>query len=506
MKDDRELLSQFEADGSQEAFEEIVRRHLDLVYSVAMRQVAGDAFLAKDVCQEVFASLARKAASLKERQVVSGWLYRAAKFEACRAVRNEALRRTREREAGMEHDLDEPEEQIDWEQARPLLDEAIAALSESERDAICLRFYESRRFKEIGESLDVSENTARMRVNRSLDKLRDLLRGKGIKSSAATLAAALGGQATIAAPMGLAQTISAGAVAATGSGMLLNVFGIMNTIKVIGIATASAAAIGTVAYLAQEDDAPDTTSEPIPQAIEPQAIADTAPPEADEPAATIEAETERSERKTVDSEYVDKIQALILENEAALRQNTGKPTPVLTDEEKLVLKRFNELKRTDKDAAYDFLVASVNESSSRGMYFMAGSALGESGDIDMAVDFYKTGLEREGGRNRSLDLRLNRNVGMLLIQQEKFEDSKQHLQQAIYLADEPSDSLHGIYGWAELNTGNPAAAEYHYKQAAELSPDVQDWSFGIVQSLMAQNKREEANAVLQSMLDRIEEE
>ena len=517
MKDDRELLSRFEAEGSQEAFEEIVRRHLDLVYSVAMRQTAGDEYLAKDVCQQVFVSLARKAASLKERQVVSGWLYRAAKFEACRTVRNEALRRTREREAGMEYDLDEPEAQIDWEQARPLLDEAIAALSESERDAICLRFYESRRFKEIGESLDVSENTARMRVNRSLDKLRDLLRVKGIKSSAATLAVSLGGQATIAAPVGLAQAVSTSAVAATGSGLLINAFGIMNTIKLIGIATASAAAIRTVAYLAQEDDTPDPTKEPIPQTIEPQAIAAIAPPEADEPAATIETEQERQERQKAEvarlkkeeeaSELEDKIRKAIQDNEIAMNKKKENPANgALSKEEQLILKRFMELRETDKEAAYDLLVSNVNESSSRAMYFMAGSTYGESGDVDMAIDFYKTGLEKIGGQNRNLDRRLNRNLGIMLVQQEKFEEAKQHLQQTIYLTKEPDNMAHGLFGLSELNTGNPAAAEYHYRRAVELNPESRDWSLGLAQSLVEQEKYQEANTVYEEILERFSEE
>lgn len=526
MKEDCDLLRQFEAEGSQEAFGEIVRRHLDLVYSVAMRQVAGDEHLAKDVCQEVFASLARKAASLKERQVVSGWLYCAAKFEACRAVRNEVLRRTREREAGMEYDLDESEPQIDWEQARPLLDEAIAALEESERDAICLRFYESRRFKEIGESLDVSENTARMRVNRSLDKLRDLLRGKGIKSSAATLAVALGGQATIAAPVGLAQAISASAAAATGSGLLLSVFGIMNTTKVIGLVAGSAAAIGSVVYFAQDDNTPDLASEhrvediasePPPEAIAPQRTVETDVPEEDGSTAPLETAEERYERRKAElarlkeeeaiSELEYQIRADILDNEIALNRKKENPAGgPLTEEEKLILKRFNELIKTNKEAAYDLILASMTESSSRAMYFMGGSTFGESGDIDMALDFYKTGLDKIGGQNRNLDRRLTRNLGIMLVQQNKPDEAKQYLQQAIYLSDEPDHVLHGLNGLAELDTGNHAASEYHYRKAVELDPDVQDWSLGLAKALMAQEKHKQANVVLEGILNRLAEE
>ena len=257
MKEDCDLLRQFDEEGSQEAFAEIVRRHVNLVYSVAMRQVARDEHLAKDVCQEVFSSLARKAARLNGRRVISGWLYYAAKFEACRAARNEGLRRKREMEAGMEIDSDDEEPKIDWEKARPILDEVIGELKESERNAICLRFYENRHFKDVGERLDVSENTAWMRVNRTLEKLHVLLLKKGIKSSAATLAAAIGGQAGTAAPVGLAQAISASAVATTGPGLILASIGIMNTTKVLVPTIVAAAAIGTTVYVARNDEAAD---------------------------------------------------------------------------------------------------------------------------------------------------------------------------------------------------------------------------------------------------------
>ena len=159
--------------------------------------------------------------------------------------------------------------------------------------------------------------------------------------------------------------------------------------------------------------------------------------------------------------------------------------------------------KTNKEAAYDLLLASLNESSSRAMYFMAGSTYGESGELDMAVDFYKTGIERAGGQDRNLDRRLNRNVGVMLVQQNKLEEAKQYLQQALYLSDKPDNTLHGLYGLAEVNTGNLAAAEYHYKQAIALKPEVRDWSLGLARALMEQEKFAEANVVFEDMLDRI---
>ncbi|HSY74115.1 MAG TPA: hypothetical protein VK810_01485, partial [Dongiaceae bacterium] len=75
MTPDSELLRQFAKANSQDAFTELLKRHVNLVYSAALRQVNGDEHLAKDAAQMVFADLARKAGSLSCRQTLTGWLY-----------------------------------------------------------------------------------------------------------------------------------------------------------------------------------------------------------------------------------------------------------------------------------------------------------------------------------------------------------------------------------------------------------------------------------------------
>ena len=95
MIEDSELLRRYAEDRSEAAFAELVKRRVGLVYSVAVRQCGGDAHLAEDVTQRVFSDLARKAAELAARPVLSGWLYRSAQFAASDVVRSERRRRCR---------------------------------------------------------------------------------------------------------------------------------------------------------------------------------------------------------------------------------------------------------------------------------------------------------------------------------------------------------------------------------------------------------------------------
>src|SRR6266404_5423349 len=96
---DAELLRRYAQVESEDAFAELVRRHLPLVYSAALRQVNGDAHLAQDVAQTTFTELARKANSLCRRPVLTGWLYTTTHFVAVKAVRAARRRHRREQEA-----------------------------------------------------------------------------------------------------------------------------------------------------------------------------------------------------------------------------------------------------------------------------------------------------------------------------------------------------------------------------------------------------------------------
>lgn len=213
--DDAELLRRYAEAADQAAFAALVERRLPLVYSAALRQVGGDAHLARDVAQSVFADLARKAAVLSERPVLAGWLYTSACYAAAKVVRAEQRRRRREQEATAMEELtrsDAPP--ADWAVLRRVIDAAMRDLNDRDREAVLLRFFENRGFAEIGERLCVGENGARMRVERALDKLHAALARRGIRSSAAALGTLLATEAVAAAPNGLATAIVAAAPAA----------------------------------------------------------------------------------------------------------------------------------------------------------------------------------------------------------------------------------------------------------------------------------------------------
>jgi RNA polymerase sigma factor (sigma-70 family) len=225
MASDGTLLREYAQSGSEGAFAEIVRRHVDLVYSTALRAVGGDSHLAQDVSQGVFIDLARKAARLSDRSVLTGWLYKSACFAAAKAVRSERRRQDREQEAhAMQDHLTGPAQNSDWEQIGPVLNTVMLELGESDREVLLLRFFERRSLAEVGSQLGLSENAARMRLERALERLRRRLARRGVTSTAAGLALVLAHQAVSAAPVGLAASITAaslaGGVTASGSSIL----------------------------------------------------------------------------------------------------------------------------------------------------------------------------------------------------------------------------------------------------------------------------------------------
>ena len=248
MTDDAALIRRY-LDGSEAAFAELVRSHIGAVYGTALRVVAGDTHLANDVTQKVFTGLARKASSLVDRPVLVGWLYLSTHYEAAKAVRAEQRWRNREQKAQVMNEiLEQGAPEPDWTALRPVLDSAISDLKEGDRDALLLRFFQSHTLAEVGEVLGLSENAARMRVDRALDKLHGQLVRRGIKSTATALGAVLAGQLATAAPATLASTVTSAALAgaATSAGAVVIFMGM--TKLQIGIAASLVVAGGSALW------------------------------------------------------------------------------------------------------------------------------------------------------------------------------------------------------------------------------------------------------------------
>jgi RNA polymerase sigma factor (sigma-70 family) len=219
MNDDAELLRRYVERHDQAAFAELVRQRINLVYSVAVRQCGGDTHLAEDVTQRVFADLARKARSLIGHTVLSGWMCQSARFAASDVVRAETRRRHREQESLVMNDRSDHGVVTDTDTLRFLLDELLSKLSEMDRDAIALRYFEQRSLADVGSTLRLSPDAARKRVDRALEKIREMLARRGITSTAAALAIALEQQAAVAAPAGLAATTIAAIPMPVASGL-----------------------------------------------------------------------------------------------------------------------------------------------------------------------------------------------------------------------------------------------------------------------------------------------
>ena len=217
MDDDAQLLQRYARDGAEEAFAELVRRHLGLVYGSASRRVNGNAALAEEVTQTVFATLARETEQVLRRgTVLAGWLFVATRNAAANAMRAEARRVRREQEAFLMHEIETSGAVSEraWVQLRPELEAVMDELGAADRDAVLLRFFEGRPFGEVGAALHVSEDAARVRVNRALEKLRGLLAKRGVTSTAAALGGLLAGNAAGAAPAGMAASVTGAALAA----------------------------------------------------------------------------------------------------------------------------------------------------------------------------------------------------------------------------------------------------------------------------------------------------
>ncbi len=243
-----------EAD-AEDAFSEIVRRHLDLVHSAALRQVRS-LHLAEEVAQSTFIKLAQHAQRLAPDTILSAWLYQVTRREAIDVVRREARRQLREQIATEMNTMNATA--ADWTHIEPLLDEAMHALDEIDRAAVLLRYFENKSLREVGATLGTTDDAARRRVSRAVESLREFFAKRGVTLGASGLVVVISANAVQAAPVGLAVTIStaaaiAGTTIATSTATItaLNL-AIMSKLKISAISALVLAGVATPLVIQQQ--------------------------------------------------------------------------------------------------------------------------------------------------------------------------------------------------------------------------------------------------------------
>jgi len=206
---DAELLRDFVEKREEAAFAQLVERHLNLVYSTALRMVR-DPAMAEDVTQSVFVQLARKAPTIRDAASMPGWLYRVTHCQAANAIRAEQTRRRYEAEAMQDA---QPDLHAAWESISSGLEEAIATLNPADQDLVVMRYFQNRSWREVGAAVALSEDTVQRRVDRALNKLRAYFGRHGVVVPAAVIGLAVAANAVHAAPAGLAANVTSASLA-----------------------------------------------------------------------------------------------------------------------------------------------------------------------------------------------------------------------------------------------------------------------------------------------------
>jgi RNA polymerase sigma factor (sigma-70 family) len=187
----------------------IMSQHVDMVYSTA-RRLVGDSHLAEDVAQAAFIALARKIDRVEDR-TIAGWLVNATRLAAKEAMRSQRVRKSNESTAAtLRREASRPTDDATSEHLLPLLDEALSKLSEADRAAVAIRFFEGKSFEQVGAALGTTEEAARKRVVRAVDKMRRFFLQQGIKTGVGGLTVILAAQQATKAPAAIAAGTASG--------------------------------------------------------------------------------------------------------------------------------------------------------------------------------------------------------------------------------------------------------------------------------------------------------
>ena len=261
---DAELLSIYARERSEDAFAQIVKRHAGLVHGAAVRVLQDDA-LARDVGQEVFFRLAKRASGI-DGEALPAWLHKTTYRAAVNVVRSESRRRKREERTESGDELKcfhrEPNLPDHWDEAAEHLDAALLHLTTSDRRALLARFYEGEPFPEIGRAIGKSEGAARMQVSRALEKVSNFLKRRGVCIPAVTIATGLSTEFSKAAPaqaLAAYSAVAGASVTAANSGISFSVlFTMTNTAKITIATTLAVVACGSAYFGLLHSDNPAT--------------------------------------------------------------------------------------------------------------------------------------------------------------------------------------------------------------------------------------------------------
>jgi RNA polymerase sigma factor (sigma-70 family) len=254
MTTDLDLLREYSAQRSEKAFANVVARHVDLVFSTALRNVRS-AQLAEEITQSVFIDLAKNAGRFKADTVLAAWLYQVTRRTALNVSRSESRRQAREQIAVELADMNATSS--DWTQIEPCLDDAMEALDEPDRAAILLRYFENKSLREVGSALGIGDDAAQKRVSRAVERLRELFSKQNVTVGTSGLAVLISANAVQAAPVGSIAAISSaisliGATAQTSTALIATKAIAMTTIQKTLVTVAITAAVGTSLYQAYE--------------------------------------------------------------------------------------------------------------------------------------------------------------------------------------------------------------------------------------------------------------
>jgi RNA polymerase sigma factor (sigma-70 family) len=217
--DDFELLRAF-IGGSEDAFETLVKRHINAVYSIALRVVRSPE-TAEEVACSVFTDLAKSAHKIRPKLPLIAWLFRVTRRTALDALRMEQRRRIREARLFENQDTPSPLP----EGILSSLDAALEALKASDRNILLLRYFQERQVEEIAREIGINPEAMQKRLERALERLRLYFRRRGLVASSAGLAGVLAAGVVQSAPGAVIASVGCALKAAHVAGAAAN-FGI----------------------------------------------------------------------------------------------------------------------------------------------------------------------------------------------------------------------------------------------------------------------------------------